>query len=912
MWIINCVLLVIGTVAAVMGISFYWRNKEAEGKMRNYICALGISSAIWCLTYGIIGITEELSICDPLRSIGVISITAFLTSEAFLVTEVSDAGRRAVRATRAFSLIISVLDIIVYGCFGVDTFMRLEGRTTWVANPEFAFNRRVHSLYILLMFLLLITYGIIWVKKNKVKRLRHFLTMVFAANFALLFFSLPDTFLPEQGYPAVATSGIGAAACAIVMWYGAIRLSSFDIRMGSLKDKVFDFIDAGIVVFDLSGRAALFNRYATEKIKDCGKGGHTLDALFLLTETSAEEMLKSSEDRIYAARLWNKTKTHAYSVRINGVKDSFNEIFCYMCVFIDVTEEVEAIHKFEVASEAKSRFLAQMSHEIRTPINAVLGMNEMILREEDNKDILEYARNIDSSGKTLLTLINSILDFSKIEDGKMEIIPVKYDTASFINDLVNSVLQRADAKGLSFEADIDETIPCALFGDNVRFSQVIMNLLTNAVKYTPAGTVIFTMRVEKKEENTVLLYVSVRDTGIGIRAEDRKALFESFERLDEIRNHAIEGTGLGLSIVKSLLALMDSSLSVDSVYGEGSCFSFTLRQEIADGAPIGDYKLRLKESYENRNEQQVISAPKARILVVDDNDMNRKVCANLLKLLAVRPDVVASGEETIERMKNGTYDIVLLDHMMPGMDGIETMKRLRGEGLVPEETVVIALTANAVVGAREMYLEAGFDDYLSKPIALKELEEKLIQYLPERAFEEKTPADNGKAVPADGAEEPSEFDSEEVIEFFPEEEDGSGNAGSSNTGSSNAGEAGKAVIARLKEKGLRVDEGIGYAAGDEDFYLEILSDFCGEFPGKSARIQGFYEAGDLKNYEVLIHAIKSNARAIGAEELQDLAAGLEKAASEGNTELIEAGHAAFLNKYKATVELIGSEVKDRG
>lgn len=899
MWIINCILLVIGSVAAVMGVSFFLRSREAVGKIRAYICALGISSALWCLTYGTIGITEDLSLCDGLRAFGVVSIAAFLTSEVFLVSEISGARKEAVHAARIFSAVISLIDILLYAPFGTDIFMRSNGRTTWLANPDFVMGRKLHSLYILAMFLLLLTFGLIWLRKNRVKRLRHFLTMIFAANFILLFFTLPDTLLPALGYPAVATSGIGAAACSIVMWYGATRLSSFDIRMGNIRDKVFDFIDAGVIVLDLSGRAALLNRYAAERMGEAQKAGKKLDELFLLEDVSAEEILRRSEEKIYAARLWDQESLHAYSVRVNGVKDSFEEVFCFMCVFIDVTEEVEASRKLEVASEAKSRFLAQMSHEIRTPINAVLGMNEMILREEKDRDILDYARNIDSAGKTLLTLINSILDFSKIEDGKMEIIPVKYDTASFINDLVNSVLQRADAKGLAFEANIDEALPCALKGDDVRFSQVIMNLLTNAVKYTPEGTVTFTMELAEIQGISATIHVSVKDTGIGIREEDREALFESFERLDEIRNRNIEGTGLGLSIVTSLLSLMGSKLNVESVYGEGSCFSFDLRQEVADETPIGDYKKRLRESYENRNEERVISAPGARLLVVDDNDMNRKVCANLLKLLSIRPDIVSSGMETIERMRSNVYDVVLLDHMMPKMDGIETMKRLKEEGLIPGETTVIALTANAVVGAREAYLKAGFDDYLSKPIALKELEEKLMKYLPEEAFKKEASTDNGEGEDAlGGEEEVFTFEpEEEPMEFYPEEE-----------GKAEEGEGSKELLTHLEKRGILVKEGIGFAGGDADFYLEILEDFCGGFPEKSGRLNRFYEEEDLKNYEVLIHAVKSNAKSIGAEELRALAAELEEAASEGSMERIRANHEAFMEQYKDMARLIGDEL----
>ena len=900
MWIINCILLVIGTVAAVMGISFFWRNKEAEGRMRAYICALGILSGFWCISFGMIGITEDISVCDPIRAVGIVALTGFLTAELYLVSDVSGAKKGAVTAAKILSVVISLVDIIVFAQPGLDRYIRVDGRTTWIASPGFEVNRKIHSVYICLMFLSLLIFGIIWLIRNKVKRLRHFLVLAFIANFTMLFFSIPDTLFPVLGYQAVATSGIGGAICAIVMWYGATQLSSFDIRMGSIRDKFFDFIDAGVIVFDLSGRTALMNRYTAERMRNAQKAGYKLDDLFTIEGVSAEEVLKYSEDKIYAARFWDKENAHAYSVRVNGIKDNFDEIFCYMCVFIDVTEEVEAIRKFEVASEAKSRFLAQMSHEIRTPINAVLGMNEMILREEAREDILEYARNIDSAGKTLLTLINSILDFSKIEDGKMEIIPVRYDTASFVNDLVNSVLQRADAKGLAFEANIDEALPCALVGDDVRFSQVILNLLTNAVKYTPQGTVTFTMSLAGLEGDTAAIRVSVKDTGIGIKEEDREALFESFERLDEFRNHNIEGTGLGLSIIKSLLSLMDSKLAVESVYGVGSCFSFELRQKVADGTPIGDYKKRLKESYANRREHKTISVKKAGILVVDDNDMNLKVCSNLLKLMNIKPDVASSGMEAIECMKRSTYDIVLLDHMMPKMDGIETLKKLKEEGLVPEETTVIVLTANAVVGAREMYLEAGFDDYLSKPIAVKELEKKLVKYLPAEAFTEEEPAaDDKKAAAAESGDE--------FFEFVPEEDAGPLYPGT-DTKEAAGGEHG-AFLSCLAEQGIRVEEGIGFAAGDVDFYMEMLEEFCRGSAEKAERLNGYFAEENMKDYEVLVHAMKSNAGSVGAEELQAMALRLEEAAAEGRMDIIKAEHKAFMDRYKDIVSLIRDGLK---
>ena len=391
----------------------------------------------------------------------------------------------------------------------------------------------------------------------------------------------------------------------------------------------------------------------------------------------------------------------------------------------------EALEKAKSADHAKSMFLAQMSHEIRTPINGVLGMNEMILRETDSKDIYEYAVNIKSAGKTLLSLINSILDFSKIEDGKMELVPAEYDTVSFINSLEVAISPRAESKGLEFRINIDETLPAVLYGDDVRLYQVIMNLLTNAVKYTEEGSITLTIKVTEKSSDMAKIFVSVKDTGIGIKDEDKNRLFVSFERLEEVKNRHIEGTGLGMSIVTKLLQMMNSRLQIESTYRKGSEFSFEIYQKIIDESPIGIYTKQLASTGEILHETSGFSAPKARILVVDDNNLNLKVAKGLLKFHDIVPDLATSGMETIMKMRTSTYDIVFLDHMMPKMDGIETITKLKEENLIPKETTMIALTANAVIGAKEMYLSSGFDDYLSKPIDTKELRNKLIKYLPQ-------------------------------------------------------------------------------------------------------------------------------------------------------------------------------------
>ncbi|MCR4850626.1 MAG: response regulator [Lachnospiraceae bacterium] len=384
------------------------------------------------------------------------------------------------------------------------------------------------------------------------------------------------------------------------------------------------------------------------------------------------------------------------------------------------------------ADNAKSKFLAQMSHEIRTPINAVLGMNEMILRESNDSNVLGYASGIETSGRTLLFLINSILDFSKIEDGKMEIVPVDYDTVPFIYNLSESISNLAGHKNIKFKVNVDSTLPKAIHGDDVRLNQVIVNLLSNAVKYTDEGSVTLNMKRSEGSDTSddrFVLHVEVIDTGIGIKKEDTERMFQSFERLDITRNRNVEGTGLGMTIVYKLLELMDSQIHVESEYGKGSTFWFDIPLGIANPEHIGNYGEQASLQKLRQKKNITFYAPDAKILVVDDNALNIKVAHNFLKLCGIAPDEVMTGEDAIEMMRKKTYDIVFLDHMMPGMDGVETLNRLREESLIPDETVMIVFTANAIDGSREMYLEMGFDDYISKPVEIDSMVSKLEKYL---------------------------------------------------------------------------------------------------------------------------------------------------------------------------------------
>ena len=386
----------------------------------------------------------------------------------------------------------------------------------------------------------------------------------------------------------------------------------------------------------------------------------------------------------------------------------------------------------EELTRSQNRFFSSMSHEIRTPINSILGLNELILRDESASDeIIKDALGIQGSGKMLLALINDILDFSKIEAGSMDIIPVDYRVGDMLSDIVNMIWLRAHDKGLEFNVSVDPEVPSVLYGDEVRIKQVIINLLNNAVKYTSEGSVELHIESGYISDDTVELSISVADTGIGIKKESLPFLFDAFKRVDEKKNRYIEGTGLGLSIVKQIVSLMDGTVSVNSVYGEGSVFTVVVRQEVSDRAAIGELNIHNEQTIKRSSYEAGFTAPEAKILIVDDNEMNIEVESKLLSATGMDIDKALSGREALGMTVKKRYDTILMDHLMPEMDGIECLEHIRNQsGGLNRTTPVIVLTANAGSDNRDLYNRSGFDGYLVKPVSGEALEKKLIRHIP--------------------------------------------------------------------------------------------------------------------------------------------------------------------------------------
>ena len=598
-------------------------------------------------------------------------------------------------------------------------------------------NGPVHHIFMLLQICyIVIGLGLLGraghKEKNRFTRKRYFIVMLAIFVESLFFIIQLFNLLPFTNVFDVTLLGYFFGT--IIM---LVAIFSYDL-LGTkeiAKDFIVDRISEGIIAVDNDGIIRYYNEPALELFPELADHATTVPAE-IINAISGDVNIQRN-DRIY--RPEDNDLVHE------------GKVFGTIYALVDETEHVRYMAELQKqrdiadnANAAKSRFLANMSHEIRTPINAVLGMDEMILRESREETIRTYASDIMSAGKTLLSLINDILDLSKVEEGRMEIVPVQYELATLINDLVNMISDRAVKKSLKFNVEVNENIPHVLLGDEMRIRQCALNVLTNAVKYTEKGSVLLKIDYSEKDWENIYLKFTVSDTGIGMKEEDIEKLFQPYQRIEEARNRAIEGTGLGMSITRQLLELMGTELEVTSEYGKGSTFTFAIEQQIIDPDKIGDYANKFSDKKENSyTYRELFHAPDARILVVDDTEMNLTVMQSLLKQTQIHIDTASTGKDAITLTTVNKYDVLFIDHMMPDMDGIETLKKIR-ENMKNQGTPAVALTANAVSGARDNYISSGFSDYLSKPVDSTLLEKMLYTYLPKDKLKETTD-EGGKA-----------------------------------------------------------------------------------------------------------------------------------------------------------------------
>ena len=876
---INCLAVVFSTIMAICGISYFMREKNA-GALRYYMLVMGFFGALWSGGYGIMGFTETGEAAAVFRAVGLVGVVGFMMTEALMIAYMVELPKWLFRA---YAMIFGIFAVVDLYFFIPDhhTFVRLNGRMCYYSTNSF--GRMVHNIFLAFVVVTMIAMAILWVHKEKPKRQSYYVRAAILANIAILFSIIPDTILPMLGKPSFPSSAYGMFLTYMITWFWATRFNAFSITVGNLSQYIYESANTAILIFDEYFRLVLANPYGQELLGIKKIENQKLMQLFQGTEAESGRIKDGIlRDNKGVAELVSVHGAISCSLNFSLARDFHDDPYCIVCFVYDLTKEKNMLEEVVRANEAKSQFLANMSHEIRTPINGILGMDSVLLKECHDENLREYAKNIQSAGQSLLSIINDILDISKIESGKMEILTIRYQLFSVLNDCYNLTKIKLQNKPVSFIMQINEKLPSWLYGDEVRIRQIINNFLSNAVKYTKEGNITFELDFEEKTDEQILLVITVRDTGIGIKEEDLGKLFESFTRIEEKRNRNIEGTGLGLNLTKNLVNLMGGEVFAESTYGKGSCFTAKIPQKIADAKPMGDFGKRYQQYLSTSDDDKLsFLAPDAKILVVDDVTMNLKVVEGLLKATKIQIDTAVSGSECLECVKTTPYQMIFLDHMMPEMDGLETLEHMKNLADNPNaQTPVIMLTANAIVGAKEEYIEAGFTDYLTKPIRETELLEMILKYLPEELVCENGGQGIEKSQDAQDMEQPE------------------------------AGGEGAEPLQRLEQlEGLDVKTGLTYCMNEEDFYIEMLQEFLQA--DKASQLKHFLAEEDWDNYRTTVHALKSTSLTIGAAHLSGEAKALEMAAKEGNMDYIRSHHDGVMDEYKELTDHL-KEILENG
>ena len=855
------------------------REKNA-GALRYYMLVMGFFGALWSGGYGIMGFTETGEAAAVFRAVGLVGVAGFMMTEALMVAYMVELPKWLFRAYAMIFGIFAVVDLYFF-IPDQHIFVRLNGRMCYYSTNSF--GRMVHNIFLAFVVVTMIAMAILWVHKEKPKRQAYYVRAAILANIAILFSIIPDTILPMLGKPSFPSSAYGMFLTYMITWFWATRFNTFSITVGNLSQYIYESANTAILIFDEYFRLVLANPYGQELLGIKKIENQKLMQLFQGTEAESGRIKNGIlRDNKGVAELVSVHGAISCSLNFSLARDFHDDPYCIVCFVYDLTKEKNMLEEVVRANEAKSQFLANMSHEIRTPINGILGMDSVLLKECHDENLREYAKNIQSAGQSLLSIINDILDISKIESGKMEILTIRYQLFSVLNDCYNLTKIKLQNKPVSFIMQINEKLPSWLYGDEVRIRQIINNFLSNAVKYTKEGNITFELDFEEKTDEQILLVITVRDTGIGIKEEDLGKLFESFTRIEEKRNRNIEGTGLGLNLTKNLVNLMGGEVFAESTYGKGSCFTAKIPQKIADAKPMGDFGKRYQQYLSTSDDDKLsFLAPDAKILVVDDVTMNLKVVEGLLKATKIQIDTAVSGSECLECVKTTPYQMIFLDHMMPEMDGLETLEHMKNLADNPNaQTPVIMLTANAIVGAKEEYIEAGFTDYLTKPIRETELLEMILKYLPEELVCENGGQGIEKSQDAQDMEHPE------------------------------AGGEGAEPLQRLEQlEGLDVKTGLTYCMNEEDFYIEMLQEFLQA--DKASQLKHFLAEEDWDNYRTTVHALKSTSLTIGAAHLSGEAKALEMAAKEGNMDYIRSHHDGVMDEYKELTDHL-KEILENG
>ena len=862
-------LLFAGFVLSLYYAFAHLRKRDIRNKENLLFVLFCFSSAIWSFGFYGVFIQTIPEKAYVWRAIGMVGTFGYLITAQLLICHFAGIRKIWRRLVEGFSLLGIVIYFFIIQKDQVDYELTDIGMS-YSFTPGLWNN--IYITYSVITAINMFCVTIFMLRKSSTRRMHALAKKLLTAEMIILFGMLLDTIFPMIGMKAIPGSSI-AQTLGLFIMYGAVTFASHSrITISNMSEFVYYSLTVPVLVYDVNKKLQILNdaAYPFVGVKKTERDDFNIIGIDSLFHTDKGDIFDFDGNSQEADAICSHNLSYC-SLSINKIYDDFDDTIGYIIIVTDLSERMNSMKRLEEAkrdaenaNNAKSTFLANMSHEIRTPMNAIIGFSELVLKMNISDEVRSYVNDIKFSSHNLLAIINDILDISKIESGKMELVLDSYFTSQLLNDVSMIISPQVKQKGLVFETKIDQNIPRALYGDKVRLRSILINILNNAVKYTQEGSITFEATIIKQTVTHVTLEFKISDTGIGIRPENLKNLFETFERFDQKIHYGIEGSGLGLAISNGYINLMGGQIKVDSTYGEGSTFTVILEQKIVDEKPLEqDYS-------QNAMTQNTTSISNMKlygtsVLVADDNIINLRVAHGILSYYGLVVDTASNGLEALELCRSKKYDFVFMDQMMPEMNGIEAMHEIRklnkhyakgGPGKI------VVLTADAIKGTRESLIKQGFDEYLGKPINVAQLERLFTRYIP-----------------------PTKITYEDAE-------------------TQNASATSNLSTLENQLQGIDVANGISNCGGKLDDYLKVLK-ITYEYGEKQlSELKIAWEEKDYEDYVIHIHSLKSTCLNIGATGLSAMARSQEEEGRAGNYAYIDKHMQEFQEDYRRLLAIL--------